>query len=188
MTAARPKLGLADCVAIAVAAVSAGALLLEMTWPHRLEGPPPAGEASTELAQAALEVVPVGPVLDYLSVSERPLFRFDRRPFAFVAEAAPVVAAGPRAEFELTAVIITHETQIALLRSNVTPTVQRLTLHQIIDGWTLAEVTPESVILRQGTEAVTVPLRPDLGAASAGHAARVQPGDIEDGSITESPN
>jgi type II secretory pathway component PulC len=103
------------------------------------------------------------------------LFTHDRRPFIFVAEAAPVARAGPRVEFELTAVIITSVTQIALLRSNQTPTVQRVTLNQTIDGWTLAEVAPDSVVLNRGTETVTVPLRPDLGASRSGQAARTNP-------------
>ena len=114
----------------------------------------------------------VGSISEYLSVSERPLFTYDRRPFVFVAEVAPVPV-GPRAEFELTAVIITSATQIALLRSNLTPTVQRVALDQAIDGWTLAEVTPESVVLRRDAEVVTVPLRPDLGGARSGQAVRM---------------
>lgn len=175
MTALRPKLALADRVAMTVATVSAVALLLEMTWPHELAAPLLAADAPTELAQAALDFVPVGPVSDYSVVSERPLFTSDRRPFVFVAEAAPVVA-GPRAEFELTAVIITNATQIALLRSSLAPAVQRVTLSETIDGWTLADVTPDSVVLRRGAESVTVPLRPDLGGARSGHAARVEPG------------
>lgn len=162
-----------DRAALAVAAVAAGALLLELTWPYGFEAPAPAEEPATEVEQTVHDVVPVGPLSDYRLVSDRPLFTHDRRPFVFVTEAAPVARAGPRVEFELTAVIITSATQIALLRSNLTPTVQRVPLNQTIDGWTLTGVAPDSVVLNHGTETVTVPLRPDLGASRSGQAARI---------------
>jgi len=164
-----------DRAAIAVAALSAGTLLVELTWPHGLEAPAPAEETATELEHATREVIAVSSVSEYLSVTERPLFTHDRRPFVIVAEVAPV-SVGPRAEFELTAVIITRATQIALLRSNLTPAVQRVALNQTIDGWTLTEVTPDSVALRLGEEVVTVPLRPDLGGARSGQAVRMGKG------------
>jgi hypothetical protein len=167
----RTALSAFDGVAIAVAALSAGALLVELTWPHELEAPPPAAETAAQLEQATLDVVAVGPVSGYLTVTEHPLFMHDRRPFTIAVEAAPVPV-GPRVEFELTAVIITSATQIALLRSNLTPAVRRVALSQTIDGWTLADVASDAVVLRSGAEVVTVPLRPDLGGARSGHAVR----------------
>lgn len=175
MTARLPKLTTFDRTALAVAAVSAGALLLELTLPYELEAPAPADEPTTAIEHTAHDVVPVGPLSDYLAVSERPLFTHDRRPFIVVAEATPVAPVEPRAEFELTAVIITRATQIALLRSNLNPTVQRVTLNQTIDGWTLGEVTPDSVSLSRGTETVAVPLRPDQRRSRFGQAARAEP-------------
>ena len=174
MTAPRLELTAFDRIALAAAAVSAGTLLLELTWPHALEPPTRAEQAPAETQQTADDIVPVGPLSDYLSVSERPLFTYDRRPFVFVVEAAPVEV-GPRVEFELTAVIITSDARLALLRSNLTPTAQRVALNQTIDGWALSEVTPDSVVLRQNETSVTVPLRPDLGAARSGHAVRIDP-------------
>ena len=161
-----------DRIAIAIAAISAGTLLLELTWPHELEAPIPAEQPAVELEQTAGDAVTVGPLSDYLSIGERPLFTFDRRPFVFVVAAAPVQV-GPRVEFELTAVIVTRDTRLALLRSNLTPTARRVALNQTIDGWTLSEVAPDSVLLRQNEISMTVPLRPDLGAARSGHAARI---------------
>jgi hypothetical protein len=174
MTAQRIELTVFDRIAIAVAAISAGGLLLELTWPHELEGPISAEQPSAEPEQAAGDAVSVGPLSDYLSISERPLFTHDRRPFVMAVEAAPVPV-GPRVEFELTAVIIASDTRIAFLRSNLTPTVQRVALNQSLDGWMLADVNPDSVMLRQGEAAITVPLRPDLGGARSGHAVRIGP-------------
>lgn len=174
MTAQRPELTALDRVAITVAALSAGTLLLELAWPHPLEPPSAAEQASAEIRQASADVVPVSPLSDYLSISERPLFTYDRRPFVFASAAAPIQV-GPRVEFELTAVIITSDTRLALLRSNLTPTAQRIALNQTLDGWTLSEVTPDNVVLRQDEGFVTVPLRPDLGTARSGQAVRIDP-------------
>jgi hypothetical protein len=172
MTLQGLKLTALDRIALAVATVSAGALLLELTWPHELEAPAPVEQAPARIEQTVDDVVPVGPLSDYLSVSERPLFTHDRRPFVFVVEAAPVPV-GPRVEFELTAVIITSDTRLALLRSNLTPTVRRVALNETIDGWTLAAVSADSVLMRQAEAVTTVPLRPDLGGARSGHASRI---------------
>jgi hypothetical protein len=174
MMARLAKLTAFDRVAIAVAAGSTGTLLVELAWPHALEAPAPAEQAPAENEQTADDFVPVGPLMDYLSVSERPLFTSDRKPFVMVVEAAPPPV-GPRVEFELTAVIMTSATQLALLRSNLTPTVQRVAVSQTIDGWTLAAVASDSVLMRQGEAAVTVPLRAELGRARSGHAARIDP-------------
>jgi hypothetical protein len=166
------KLTVFDRCAVAVAAASACALLLELTWPHELEAPAPAEQMPAAIEQTTDNAVPVGPLSDYLAVSERPLFTHDRRPFVFAVEAVPAPV-GPRVEFELTAVIITSDTRLALLRSNLTPTVRRVALNEAIDGWTLAAVSADSVLMRQGEAAITVPLRPDLGGARSGHASRI---------------
>lgn len=174
MTVPRLALTALDRIALAVAALSAGTLVLELTWPHALQPPTHAEQALAETHQADDDIDPVGPLSDYLSIGERPLFTSDRRPFVFVAEASPVPA-GPRVEFELAAVIVTRDTRLALLRSNLTPTTQRVAPNQTIDGWTLSEVTPDSVVLSQNEVSMTVPLRRDLGAARSGHAARIDP-------------
>jgi hypothetical protein len=174
MNAMLRRLTMFDRVAIAVAAVAAGALLLELLWAHDLGAPAATAETVAAVEPAALDVIPVGPVSEYSSVSERPLFTYDRRPFVVVAEVAPVVA-GPRAEFQLTAVIITDTAQIALLRSNLTPAVQRVAVSQTIDGWTLAEVHPDSVLLRRNAESMSVHLRPEPSASAAPGAARRRP-------------
>lgn len=169
------KLTAFDRIAVAVAAVSAGTLLLELTWPHEIEAPVQVEQSTAALETTGDDAVTIGPLSDYLSVSERPLFTHDRRPFVVIVEEAAPAPVGPPVEFELTAVIITSATQLALLRSNLTPTVQRLALNQSIDGWTLEAVTPDSVVLRQGDATATVPLRPDMGGARSGHAARIDP-------------
>jgi len=175
MTAPTFDLSPADRIAVGIAAVAGFVLLLELALPHRLEAPAPAAPALAEVRESHGDVVEVGPLSGYLSVTERPLFEQSRRPFVAAVEPAPVVPAGPRVEFELTAVIITSATQIALLRSNVTPTVQRVALNETVDGWTLAEVAPDTVVLRRGSESVTVPLRPDPVGPGSGQAARPDP-------------
>jgi hypothetical protein len=172
MNVSLPKLTTFDLAALVVAAVSAGALVLELTWPHELEAPAFVPEPTTKVDTPGGDALSVGPLAEYLPVSERPLFTPDRRPFVVVAEVPPTPRAAPRAEFELTAVIIASTTQLALLRSNLTPTVQRLTLNQTIDGWTLAAVAPNAVVLSSGTDTMTIPLRQDVRGARSGQAAR----------------
>jgi hypothetical protein len=164
---------LADRVAVAIAAVAGFVLLLELVWPHQLEAPALGAPALAEVVELHGDIVEVGPLTAYFSITERPLFEQSRQPFVAAVEPEPVVTPGPRIEFELTAVVITSATQIALLRSNVTPTIQRVTLNETVDGWTLAEVTPDTVVLRRGTESVNVPLRPDPVGPRSGQAARV---------------
>lgn len=176
MSASPRPLAALDKVAVAIAALSAAALLLELTWPHELEAAAPAEQAAGESEAAAPDFPPIGPLSAYLPIGERPLFTQDRQPFVVVAEAAPVAPAAPprpRVEFELTAVIITSATQIALLRSNLTPAVQRVTRNQTVDGWTLVDVAPEAVVLNRGGESMTVSLRRDLRRARSGQAVRV---------------
>jgi hypothetical protein len=171
VTVPRATLTTFDQVALAVGVVSVGTLLLELSWPHELDAPAVADESPAELEQATPDVIPVTGLHDYVVVSERPLFAFDRRPYVPVVEVAPAPS-GPRAEFQLTALIVTGTTQIALLRSNLTPTVQRVALNQSIDGWTLAEVHPDSVLLRRDAESMSVQMRRDPGV-STGQGARV---------------
>jgi hypothetical protein len=175
MTALTFTLSRTDRIAVGIAIVAGLSMLLEVTLPHRLEAPAPAAPALAVVAESHDDVIEVGPLSAYLSVTERPLFEQSRQPFVAAVEPAPAVPAGPHVEFELTAVIITRATRIALLRSNVTPTVQRVTLNETVDGWTLAEVMPNAVVLRRGTESVTVELRPDSIGPRSGQAARVDP-------------
>jgi hypothetical protein len=157
-----------DRWAIGVAAAAAVALALEAGWPHGLEGPAVTAEAPPAPAHEDTAAIAVGPLADYAGIGEQPLFAFDRRPYVPVVEqAAPP---GPRVEFQLTAVIMAGDTQLALLKSNLTPGVRRVAINQALDGWTLAEIHPERVMLRRGTETVTVELRhnPDGGRVAQG--------------------
>ncbi len=115
--------------------------------------------------------IAVGPFADYLTVGEQPLFAFDRRPYVAVVEQA--AAPGPHVEFQLTAVILAGDTQIALLKSNLTPAVRRLAINETLDGWTLAEIRPEQVVLRRSTETVTVELRHNPGGGRTAQGVRV---------------
>lgn len=174
MTTRRLRLTTFDRAAIAVVLFSVCTLLLELTWQHDLGAP-----MSTEAVVPDVEPIPpdritIGDVSLYHTIGERPLFARDRRPFVIAVETTPMET-GPRAEFELTAVIITSTMRMALLRSSLTPTVQRVVQDQSIDGWTLIEVTPSSVRLQRDVETMTVPLRPDLGSARVGQAIRIEP-------------
>ena len=149
-------------------------LVAELIWPHRLDAPnsPPHAEV-----QAAADVAParqVGALGDYQAIADQPIFAFDRRPYLTVAEdAVPASPPGPKVEFELTALIIADSAQFALLRSNLTPTVQRLSIDQSLDGWTLVEVWPQAVVLRRGAETLRIELHPTRAGGQNSQAARL---------------
>ncbi len=160
-----------DRWAIGVAAAAAIALALEGGWPHGLEGPVTTAEAPQTGEHAPATAMAVGPLADYASIGDQPLFAFDRRPYVPVV--APAAAPGPRVEFQLTAVILAGDTQIALLKSNLTPAVRRVAINETLDGWTLAEIHPEQVVLRRSAETVTVELRRNSGGGRTAQGVRV---------------
>jgi hypothetical protein len=163
------RLGPLDRTAVGIIVAAAATLLLEFGWSHDLERPVTSADSLPATPPPPATSLSVGPLTDYAGVSERPLFAFDRKPFVAVEQ----TPAGPDVEFQLTAVIIAGDTQIALLRSNLTPAVQRIALKQVVDGWTLTEVHPENVVLRRSTETVTVELHSASNHGRGGQATRV---------------
>jgi hypothetical protein len=160
-----------DRWAIGVTAACAVVLVLEISWPHGLEAPALTTDAPQAQDHEPAAAIPVGLLADYARIGERPLFVFDRRPYVpTVEQAAPP---GPRVEFQLTAVIMAGDTQIALLKSNLTPAVQRVAINQTVDGWTLAEVHPERVVLRSSAETMTVELRHNQAGGRTAQGVRV---------------
>ncbi len=93
-------------------------------------------------------------------VIQRPLFNETRLPF--VAPEPEHLVAKPESkrnrpakkqeELSLSAVVMTPEIQIAILQSGRNKTLQRVVLGEMIDGWSLDEVTPHSVQLKRGEE------------------------------------
>jgi general secretion pathway protein N len=104
----------------------------------------------------------------YPEMGARPLFVPLRRP-APAAE-QPGASTLKRGQFVLQGVAIAGDTKIALLREKSSGHIHRVEKGREINGMKLAEVSPESVTLAQGSESEVLPLqvlKPGAGSAAA---------------------
>ena len=93
-------------------------------------------------------------------IIERPLFNATRQPFVAAASEAIKKATpqkkktttGRQNQLSLSAVVITSKKQIAILQNVKDKSLQRIALGETVDGWTLNEVTPNSIKLSKGDE------------------------------------
>ena len=142
------------------------------------EGPIPAGPASAQWKQ--LPVLPE-PAVQSLALMEqtaaRPLFRQNRRrpmvfaPVSDVPEMpAPPISQNVELLHVLSAVVITNEQAVAYLTHPDTGLV-RVAQGGTVDGWTLAEVRPDAVILKRGEQRSKLELRPENPEADSGSIA-----------------
>jgi general secretion pathway protein N len=93
----------------------------------------------------------------YPEMAARPLFVPLRRP-APAAEQAPA-SNMKKGQFVLQGVTIAGDTKIALLREKSTGHIHRIEKGRELNGMKLAEVSPESVTLAQGSEQEVLPLQ-----------------------------
>jgi hypothetical protein len=105
----------------------------------------------------------------YEEIIHRPLFNDDRKPYVYVEPAVqakppvktkerPAPLSKPQQQLSLTAVVITPETSLAILQAGNTKTLQRVRLGETIDGWTLAEIQEQAIVLKQGEQVQTLEL------------------------------
>lgn len=99
-------------------------------------------------------------ITEFDEIIQRPLFNKTRLPF--VAPKPKQTVAKPKrkinppvnnqTQLSLSAVVMTPDTQIAILQSGRNKTLQRVALGESIDGWSVNEITPHSVQLKKGAE------------------------------------
>lgn len=96
---------------------------------------------------------------------QRPLFSPTRRPPpppAVIAApsitAAVAPPAAPPPNVALSGVIVGAGGGVALLRRPTDPVPARVALGAKVDGWTVAEIHPRSIVLRRDTRSVTIDL------------------------------
>jgi hypothetical protein len=145
----------------------------ELLLPHRLETAVETGGTESVGTDPSRESRPPKALDDYRAITDRPLFSFDRRLFVPPPPepAVPPPPAGPRVEFELSAVVTSATTRMAFLKTNLSPEVGKVAVDQSIAGWTLAEVHDDAVVLRNGAEERTVELQAErAGGARSGSA------------------
>lgn len=104
----------------------------------------------------------------------RPLFRQNRRrPMVFAPASdvpempAPPISQDVELRHVLSAVVITKEQAVAYLTHPDTGLV-RVAQGGTVDGWTLAEVRPDAVILKRGEQRSRLELRPEDPATGGG--------------------
>jgi len=97
-------------------------------------------------------------ITEFDEVIQRPLFSETRLPFVAPEPEKVVEKPGRKSnrsvkkqeQLSLRAVVITPDTQIAILKSGGKKVLQRVYLGETIDGWTLEDVTSHSVLLKKG--------------------------------------
>jgi hypothetical protein len=90
-------------------------------------------------------------------IIERPLFNVTRLPFEAQKQEQTVVNSKNQSrkkqeQYSLSAVVITPDTQIAILQKGRGKALQRVSLGETIDGWTLEDVSSHSIRLKKGKE------------------------------------
>lgn len=159
---------------IGVAGVCTAILLIEITWQHPLDVP-------VEEMVAPVTEMPVTPSsrksteatsTEYQGIATRPLFTMDRRPYKPPVEQQPPEPerpserSRPSVEFLLTAIITTPTAELALIKSSEFPDIHKVRIGQDVGGWTLVEVGVDAVVLRNGSNHVTVELQPKNAPAA----------------------
>ena len=104
----------------------------------------------------------------YEDIINRPLFNDDRKLYVYtepvVQERPPVktrerpTPPKPQQQLSLTAIVITPEKSLAILQAGKDKSLQRVRLGETIDGWTLAEIQDQSIVLKQGEQTQTLEL------------------------------
>jgi hypothetical protein len=138
------------------------ALVAELLWPHPLVTEPTATDRPVAQT-AATQTWQPAPRPEYQLIAERPLFTVDRRPFVppapeTLADVAPVA---PPVQFELSAIVTSAGTQVALLKIATSAESFKVRVNETVQGWMLVEVRADSVVLRQGADTIVVELQPE---------------------------
>ena len=101
-------------------------------------------------------------LVSYDTIEERPLFVEGRRPPSEEPEEpeeVAVVANINPPSMTLLGVLITPDGRFALVRTQQPPEVKRLHEGDLVDGWKLAEIAPGRILVTQGEQKESLPLR-----------------------------
>lgn len=126
---------------------------------------PPPVEAPREAAPVLPPKGVVGelPELErYAVVAERPVFNEDRRPSKgepSTTEEPPPEEPSPPPQYDLTAVLITPGSKTAWLKRPGEPLSERVLEGDQIEGWTLAQIREDRILLERQGEKNTLVLR-----------------------------
>ena len=129
------------------------------TWVPEPPAPVAAEVPSTVLPGSDEFKLP--PLDTYETVGERPLFVDGRRPPSGEPEdeVAPVVENAPAPKLTLMGVFMTPQGATALVRNEVTKEVLRRRPGEDIDGWQVAAIEADRLVVSQGAKQEVLPLR-----------------------------
>jgi len=131
---------------LAVSAVLGSTVYDEFTAPPAAPAPQPPAAAAGEAGTAAAPFV-MPPLETYAEVTARPLFFPTRRPAPLQAATADRVDAQ---SLILVGVILAENGNAALIARVNLPGARRVAVGEEIEGWTLAEIDADRVVLRNG--------------------------------------
>lgn len=136
-------------LAVLAAGLAAAALL---ATPVRL----PVREPAAAPAPAASSVAPAPrqPAASYRAIAAHPLFSPTREPYVPPPAPAPANAAAdsPLHDYRLLGTVVEGNTRIALLKPPSGGKTIRAVPGQIVAGWTLREITPDTLEFANGAE------------------------------------
>jgi hypothetical protein len=118
------------------------------------------------------------PMEDLRATRERPLFSPNRRPDVETAEApeaAPVEENPDSLPFELTGVVMGTDTAVAILRNRDTQETVHLHRGETLEAWSIEEIAPRHVVLRQEDRQVRLDLFPAKPEGSTGAPSPASP-------------
>jgi hypothetical protein len=122
---------------------------------------PCAVAAQTRPANAPVRSFSLPPLEELQATRERPLFSPRRRPNVEAAgemESSPVEENPEFLPFELTGVVMGADVAIAILRNRDTQETVHLRQGEALDAWSLEEIAPRHVVLRQDDRQVRLEL------------------------------
>lgn len=94
----------------------------------------------------------------FAAALDRPLFSETRRPVAPAAQPAPEPDAAPALTATLTGVLFAASGSVALVTEVGASAPVRISEGGALNGWTLIEIRPDTVVFEQGGETVTLEL------------------------------
>ena len=122
---------------------------------------PCAASAQSPPADSPVRSFALPPLEELRATRERPLFSPNRRPDVETAEtpeAAPVEENPDSMPFELTGVVMGNDTAVAILRNRDTQETVHLHQGETLQAWSIEEIAPRHVVLRQEDRQVRLDL------------------------------
>ena len=131
-------------------------------------------------------IKPVLPAEAFSEIVERPLFMENRRPYVAPVSTKPGEHKRPhQAEpdimtlISLSAIVITNDQRIALIKENRTRKLQQLRQGETYNGWTLTDIQTNSIAMQKGPDTRQIELVVKLSRSIPDKPQNTKPGDTD---------